>query len=226
MAILNKTQILDYIKRNDIQFTPPLDGFQLQPNSVDLRIGWSFYIPEHWHLTDEGRAAIRPDYLSSGFNKDYFKLLKLKPGQYFEILPGEFVFISTLEKVDLRSGNLMAILYPRSSMIRRGFVIQSGVVDVNYSGHLVISLLNNTTQYLKLYPGERVCQLIFHTLTSELSPGEARKHGLSAGKYVGSTPYNLEARTDSDQEIKFIREGNIEGLKKNFPLDEYGKKKK
>ncbi len=224
MAILNKTQLTERISKKDIEFTPPIDAFQLQPNSIDLRIGWSFYIPERWHYTDEGRVAMRPDYFEKGFNKDYFKLIKLRPGQYFEILPEEFVFISTLERIQLHAHDLMAIIYPRSSMIRRGFTIESGVVDVRYSGHLIVSMLNNTNQYLKVYPGERACQLVFHTLTSELSDEEAQKHGAISAKYVGSTPYNLEARTDSEQEIIFIKKGDMEGLKKKFEI--HGKRQK
>lgn len=216
MAILNKAQLIEEIQAGRISFHPGIDGFQLQPNAIDLRIGWNFYIPERWQYTDQGRIAIKPDYFESGFNKDYFKLIKLKAGQYFEILPNEFILISTLEKVELNSNNLLAILYPRSSMIRRGLIIESGIIDVKYHGHLIIPILNSTSHYLTLYPGERACQLIFHTLTSDISDKDALQHGLAFAKYMGSTPYNLEARTDNDQEVAFIKKGDVDGLKTKF----------
>ena len=219
MAILNKNQLREYIDEKKIEFTPQIDEFQLQPNSIDLRIGWNFYVPEKSQHTDEGRTAMRPDYFESGFNKEYFKLIKLKPRQYFEILPGEFIFAAALEKIQLNTGDIMAILYSRTSMMRRGLLIQSGVVDVKYSGHLIIPILNTTNQYLRIYPGERVCQLIFHTLSSDLSSDEAIKHGVADAKYAGSTPYNLEARLDSEQEIAFIKKGDIEGLKNDFLIN-------
>lgn len=219
MPILSKVQLRQSLANGDIVFTPPIDGFQLQPNSVDLRIGWSFYIPERWHYTEEGRVALRPDYFEEGFNKEYFKMIKLKPGQYFEILPQEFVLVSTLEKIQLNSDNLLAVLHPRSSMIRRGLIIESGIIDVKYAGQLIIPVLNSTNHYLKLYPGERACQLIFQTLTDSLSEKEASQHGLVPAKYAGSTPYSLEARTDSEQEVKFIKKGDLEGLKQKFSLN-------
>lgn len=219
MSILNKIQLREYINEKKIEFTPQIDEFQLQPNSIDIRIGWSFYVPEKSQYTDEGRTAMCPDYFENGFNKDYFKLIKLKTGQYFEILPGEFIFAASLEKIQLNTGDIMAILYSRTSMMRRGLLIQSGVVDVKYAGHLIVPILNTTNQYLKLYPGERVCQLIFHTLSSDLSADEADKHGVISAKYAGSTPYNLEARLDSEQEIIFIKKGDIEGLKQIFSIN-------
>lgn len=214
--ILNKTHIREYITSKNIAFEPSLDGFQLQPNSVDLRVGWNFYIPETWQYTDEGRVAIQADYFHYEANKDYFRLIKLKPGQYFEILPREFIMISTLEKIILKATNIVALMYPRTSVIRRGLLIEGGLVDVRYEGHLIIPIYNSTDHYLKIYPGERVCQLVFHLLSSELSEKEALAHGLAKPKYHQSTPYNLEARSDSEEELRLIREGNIDELKKRF----------
>jgi deoxycytidine triphosphate deaminase len=220
--ILGKKEILEHMQGGKIKFTPNLDGFQVQPNSVDLRIGTNFYITESWQLTDAGRVAVQPDYLTKEANKDYLKLVKLKPGQYFEILPKETVLISSLEKIELNCGNVMAVLHPRSSMVRRGLVLQGGVVDVRYKGHLIIPVLNNTNHNLKLYVGERVYQLLFYTLPSELSGEEAMAHGMVSAKYENSTPYNLEARTDSEDEINFIKSGDIEGLKNKFPANHKG----
>lgn len=214
--VLSKNQLLECLREGKIAFTPALDSFQIQPNSIDLRIGWSFYAPEAGQYTDAGRVAVQPDYLQKGSNRDYLKLIKLKPGQYFEILPRELILISSLEKIELRTGELMAILHPRSSMVRRGFIIQGGVVDTHYSGHLIIPVLNSTNHYLKLWPGERAYQLVFHPLSSALSREEAMTHGLGAAKYSEATAYNLEARTDSDEEIALIKKGDIDGLKEKF----------
>jgi len=216
--VLNKTQITQHIKDKDIIFEPALDGFQVQPNSVDLRVGWNFYIPETWKYTDAGRVAIQADYLHYEQNKDYFRLIKLKPGQYFEILPREFIMISTLEKITLNAGQILATMYPRTSVIRRGLIIESGLIDVKYQGHLIIPVFNSTDHYLKLYPGERICQLVFHTLSEGLSEEQALTHGLTKAKYMGSTPHNLEARSDSKQEIDFILEGKLDELKKKFKI--------
>ena len=216
--ILGKKELVDCITQEKIKFTPPLDAFQLQPNSIDLRIGSNFYVPESAQLTDLGRVALQPDYLNKEFNKDFLKLIKLKPGQYFEILPQETVLVSSLEKIELNAGNIMAVLHPRSSMVRRGLVLQGGVVDVRYKGHLIIPILNSTNHSLKLYVGERAYQLLFYLLPSEISEAEATQHGLSSAKYENSTAYNLEARTDSEEEITYLKKGDLEGLKQKFAV--------
>lgn len=218
MSMLGKNELTKYIEQGKIVFTPALDEFQLQPNSIDLRIGTSFYLPESWKLTEAGRVAVQPDYMAREFNQDYLKLIKLKMGQYFEVLPQESVLISSLEKIELKSRNIMAMLYPRSSIVRRGFVTQGGVVDVGYKGHLLIPVQNSTNHSLRLYPGERAYQLLFHSLESELSEADAAKHGVEAAKYDNATSVNLEARTDSEVEIEFIKKGDIDGLKAGFPL--------
>lgn len=220
--VLAKKELEQYIKDGKIVFTPALDAYQVQPDSIDLRIGWSFYVPESWQYTEAGRVAVEPDYLTKGSNKDYLKLIKLRPGQYFEVLPGELVLVSSLEKLDLRTGDIMAILHPRSSMIRRGFVIQGGVVDVWYSGQLLIPIQNSTTHTLKLYPGERAYQLVFSKMTSEMTEEEAQQHGVVGAKYAQSTASNLEARTDSDDELEYIRRGDIDGLKAKYILNTKG----
>ena len=219
MAVLGKAEIQKAIREGVIEFLPSIDQFQLQPNSVDLRIGWGFYIPQNWRLTTEGRVAVRPDYLESAFSKENFNFIELSPGQYFEVLPGEHALMSTFEQIRLHAGNLIAILHPRSSMIRRGLIIESGVVDAYYKGSMIIPVFNGTNHVIRLYPGERCYQLVFERLESNISEEEAGKHGVGAAKYAGSTPGQSSARKDSDEEIGFIKSGDIQGLKSSFPVE-------
>lgn len=216
---LSKPEIIKSIQEEKIKFEPFLDKFQIQPHSIDLRLGWNFYISKNWEITEKGRVGVIIDYLDSQSQKDNFDLIKLRPGQYFEILPKEFVIASTMEKVIINDDKLMALLYPRSSFTRKGLFIASGIVDVKYSGYLALSILNNTeTQIIKLYPGERVCQLVFHYLSSALSTEEAIKHGMSDSKYLKAAPYSLEPKSDNQEEINLIRIGKIKELKEKFKL--------
>jgi len=145
--------------------------------------------------------------------------VKLSPGQVFEIQPREFVIISTLEKVTLKHGSVAATLYPRSSVMRRGLIVEGGVIDAFYSGHLTIPVFNSTSHAIKMYPGERMCQLMFHQLSSVLSEEEASKHGLGNAKYMDATPYGLEAKSDTKNEVDSIKSGDISGLKNEFPIE-------
>ncbi|MEK7647927.1 MAG: dCTP deaminase [Patescibacteria group bacterium] len=216
--ILNRTELRQYITDGKLAFTPALDSFQLQPNSIDLRVGWSFYVSKTTELTTGGRIGVAADYLEYAQPKEYYQLIKLSPGQCFEIQPKEFVIISTLEKVTFNDGTYAAMLSPRSSVIRRGLIIEGGVVDAFYNGHLIIPAFNSTNHAIKMYPGERVCQLVFHSLSSALSREDATKHGTADAKYQDATPYGLGAKTDSKEEVDFIRSGNIDGLKSQFQV--------
>lgn len=220
MATLTKKEITNLIKEEKIKFEPELDQFQIQPNSIDLRAGWNFYIPKTWEYNEKGRIALNVDYLAFNDKKDNYKIIRLKEGQYFEILPGEFIIISTLEKISLKSGDIMAILLARSSVIRRGLAIEGGSIDSRYEGFLMLPVKNNTdNQIIKIYPGERICQLIFNQLSSSLSEDEASIHGVSEAKYLDSTPYGLEARSDSEEETELIKKGNMDKLKGQFRIN-------
>ena len=61
MAVLTRKEMLETINNGGISFTPPLDGFQLQPHAIDLRLGTTFYIPKPWCITEQGREAINVD---------------------------------------------------------------------------------------------------------------------------------------------------------------------
>lgn len=217
--MLTKKEIVKMINNKKIEFEPELDQFQLQPNSIDLRIGWNFYIPKTWEYNEKGRVAINVDYLESNAKKELYKIVRLKEGQYFEILPGEFVIISTLEKIKLNTGDIMAMLFARSSFIRRGLNVESGTIDSRYQGYLMLPITNNTRdQIIRLFPGERICQLVFSKLESDLTEEEAQIHGVARAKYLASTPYGLEARSDSEEETKNIHKGTIKKLKDDFKM--------
>lgn len=208
MAVLTKKEIQERIGNGTINFDPPLDKFQLQAHSVDLRIGFSFIIPKSWTLTDKGRQALKVDY---GENHKFFDVVELESGQYFEILPGEFIGISTLERIKIPEG-VMGILYPRSSINRRGLSVDlSGIIDAGFEGNLMVPVRNSTTsQVIQIYPGERFCQIVFEELVSKISVTESRYHKKDV--VVGV----LKER--SSVEERLIRKGKIKDLKSRFPL--------
>lgn len=219
MSILSKYSILEKIKNQEIIFSPNIDKFQLQPHTVDLRLGYSFYIPKKWEYNNSGRVALNSDYLDDKKDsQNNFDLIKLKPGQYFELLPKEFIISSSLEKLYLKSDNIMASLDARSSVMRRGLWITSGTIDVRYEGTLTFPIVNHTEQIIKLFPGERVCHLTFQTLDQNIRDQDAFLHGNSQSKYQESTPYSLESRTDSMEEIYLIKSGKIDQIKSEFKI--------
>jgi dCTP deaminase len=209
--ILTSHQILERIKKDDLVFAPQIDQFQIQQHSVDLRLGFSFLIPKSWEMTNEGRVAVRTDHLDFNHKNLRHNLVELEEGQVFDILPGEYVAVSTLEKIKLPA-DLMAILYPRSSVNRRGLSIDlTGVVDAGYEGNLLIPLRNNTqSQVIRMYPGERICQVVFEEINGAVEVKQSR--------WQNSDVIVTIKEERSSVEMEYVRKGNISGLKKDFAL--------
>lgn len=212
-GILTKAQIIEYIEANILKFTPPVDTFQLQSHSIDLRLGYSFMIPKLWSLTEKGREAFLIDYLDE---TERFELVELEHKQFFDLLPKESVVASTLEEITMPK-DLMAVLYPRSSINRRGLSVDmSGIVDAGYAGRLLIPITNNTPHVIRIYPGERFCQLVFYPLSESVKVEQSRWHKKDI--IIGRLPEKKRI------EEKYIVKGDIKGLKQKFTLSSTAKK--
>lgn len=211
MSVLTKKQILERVDKDDISFNPNLDEFQVQAHAIDMRLGYTFLIPKSWHMTQNGREALRIDHLDKN-KPEYFEAIELEGGQYFELLPGEYVLASTFESIKIPN-DVMAILYPRSSTNRKGLSVDlTGIIDSGYEGQLVIPIRNNTTsQVVKLYPGERFCQIVFESLDGPVDAEKSRYHHKDIVE--GFIMTKDEKRKRDLEEIRYVSEGKIKELK-------------
>ena len=218
MSVLTKYEIMGALKDGSVRFTPELDAFQLQPHAVDLRLGYKFLIPRNWRFDASGRRAIKVAIDDLELHREQFDEVQLQPGQFFELLPNEFVIGTSLERVEINAPNLMAILFPRTSTNRRGINLSlSGIIDCGYKGNLIFPMKNEAgDQVLRVYPGERVCQVLFQHLSSPLTPDEAKMHGLSVAKY--SEDEKQVYKLDKEDERKMLIEGKLDEMKKQFPI--------
>lgn len=209
MAVLTRTKILERIKKGDIGFVPGLDSFQLQSHSIDLRLGFTFLIPKMYRITPKGREALIINPLEN-HGPEFFEILELEQGQYFDLLPQEHIIISSLESVKIPT-DLMAVLYPRSSTNRKGLSLDlTGIIDSGYEGQLTLPVRNNTrSQIIRLYPGERVCQLVFEELTENTEPRKSRYHKRDIIDGVVK---------EEQEEVDLIFKGEIKKLKVDYKL--------
>jgi len=216
--ILSRQDILSQIHSGGIRITPELDRFQLQPHAIDLRLGFKFLIPRNWTIDDKGRRAIKVSIDDAAAHPEQFDEVVLKPGQYFELLPNEFVIGTSLERIEMNAPNLMAILFPRTSTNRRGIDLSlSGIIDVGYKGNLIFPMKNEAgDQVIRVYPGERVCQVVFEELKTPLTPEEANLHGVAAAKYSNADDQTF--KLDKDEERTALVEGKLDEMKKRFGI--------
>ncbi len=209
MSIITKKYILELVKSGSLAFKPNLDQFQLQEHSVDLRLGFTFMVPKMWHITSKGRESLDITHFDKR-NHEYFEVVELEQGQYFELLPQEYILVSTLESVKMPT-DLMGVLYPRSSTNRKGLSLDlTGIIDAGYEGQLILPIRNNTrSQAVRLYPGERLCQVVFEELKSEVTPRPSKYHQKDIIEGV---------LQEKKAEVDHISSGDIKGLKENFKV--------
>jgi dCTP deaminase len=208
MSVLTKDEILSRVKSGELGFTPSLDSFQLQGHAVDLRLGFTFLIPKVWRMTAKGREALMIDPLRD-HGPEYFDVIELEQGQTFDLLPQEYVLVSTFESIKIPN-DLMAILYPRSSVNRKGLSVDlTGIIDSGYEGPLTLPIRNNTrSQTIQLHPGERICQVVFEELTHAIEPRKSRWHQKDVVD---------KGQKEQGSEMDLVFNGDIKKLKKDFP---------
>jgi len=176
MSILTKKEILDRSEIRSISFKPGLDQFQVQAHSIDLRLGYTFMIPKMWHMTPHGRESLDITHFDKR-NNEYFEVIELEQGQYFELLPGEYILVSTLESIRMAT-DLMGVLYPRSSTNRKGLSLDlTGLIDAGYERPT--SIADKKQHPFTSYPPlswRTTLPVAFEELKAEVAPRESKYH--------------------------------------------------
>ena len=125
----------------------PLDPNQIQPASVDIRLGNTFSIVEDF-----------PDGIVTMDNQIAYKTIT---ADRYVLMPGQFVLATTMEYFKLPD-NLTAFVEGRSSLGRMGLFIQNaGWVDPGFEGEITLELFNANKCAIELKAGRRVGQLVF-----------------------------------------------------------------
>ncbi len=157
--ILSDRDIRKYLEEGKIIIEPLDPEIQIQPSSVDLRLGNEFKVFRHME-----KAFIDP--FSDDVEK-YTETIKIKDGEQFILHPGEFVLACTLERIELPD-DLVARVEGRSSLGRLALLIHAtaGYVDPGFKGQLTLELSNVGKMPIALRPGMRICQISFEKLSS------------------------------------------------------------
>jgi dCTP deaminase len=162
--ILSDQDIKAKIENKQIKIDPVPDlSVAVGTVSVDLRLGHEFMV---YKTTSSPYIDVKNPKTFENLTE---KVVKTED-EAFVIHPREFVLGATLEKIELPH-DIAGRLEGKSSLGRLGIVIHStaGKVDPGFKGNLVLEITNIGNLPIMLYPGMRVCQLLFEQLSSPVS---------------------------------------------------------
>ena len=148
----------------------------IHASSMDLRLGNVFKIYEHSKY-----AVLDPKNPKTFANN--MRIVEVAGEDPFIMQPGEFVLGVTQETVTIPD-DLVVRVEGRSSLGRLGIIIHStaGFVDPGFSGTITLEISNLNRLPVALYPGMRVCQIAFETMSS---PAETPYNMKPFSKYQG-----------------------------------------
>ncbi|MFT8593095.1 MAG: dCTP deaminase [Bifidobacterium sp.] len=153
----------------------------VQPASVDVRLDRFFRVFNNHEYTYVDPAE------DQGQLTEQFEV---RSGDPWILHPGEFVLGSTWEYIKL-DASIAARLEGKSSLGRLGILTHStaGFVDPGFEGHITLELSNVSTLPVKLWPGMKIGQMCFFSLSS---PAENPYGSKGAGSHYqgqrGPTP--------------------------------------
>ena len=154
--ILSDRDIDHIIKSGKAFLVNPYNDEFLQPNSVDLTLGWEL-------------------------KNIHGKSIDLRCGSY-KLKPKEFILGSTFEKVHLPY-DLCGHIDGKSSIGRLGvFIENSGFIDSGFTGNVTLEIYNASDKEFELYHHMEICQILFQTLTSPVE----KAYGRRGNHYQGS----------------------------------------
>ena len=153
----------------------PLDEGCLQPSSIDVKVSNLFRVfRNHSHAVIDVKKELA----------DLTELVEMKPDEAFVLQPGEFVLGSTLERVAI-ANDLVARVEGKSSLGRLGLLIHStaGFIDAGFDGHITLELSNVAHLPITIYPGMKIGQVSFMTMTTPAD--KPYGSGARGSKYQG-----------------------------------------
>lgn len=164
MSVLIGKEISRAVK-NKLITIEPLDQSQVGPGSVDLTLGNDFRIfvkrSKPYHVKNDSRF------------QDITRAVHVKDGNFITIRPGEMILGITKEKITI-ADTISGRLEGRSRFARFGLAVHvtAGFMHPGIANHQVLEIVNLGHAPLALYPGTRICQMIF-----ERCEGRARYQG-------------------------------------------------
>lgn len=148
-------------------FRPEMVG----PNSVDLHLGRNFAMIDGTHGNDVTSTGVW--YIDSA--QPFARTLRTIQPSGFILFPGKLYLASTEEVVG--SEHYVPLIEGRSSIGRLGVGVHmtAGVGDLGFKGTFTLEI--TTVVPVKLYPGQRICQVLFFEPKGDIRLYQGRYQG-------------------------------------------------
>ena len=155
--ILSDRSIKESIESGRIVITPYAEAL-VQPASVDVRLDGRFLVFRNYKY-----SCIDP----KDPQQDLTEMIEVAEDEPFIVHPGEFILGSTMERIGLGS-DIAAQLGGKSSLGRLGLIVHAtaGFIDPGFEGSVTLELSNVANLPIRLYPGMKVGQISFFSLST------------------------------------------------------------
>lgn len=130
---------------------------QIQPASVDLRLGGEFALfPDRVQEVDLIGRHVEMDAIA------------VPVGGYHPLEPGGFALATTVEHIELGPG-IVGRVEGKSSLGRIGLAVHvtAGFIDPGFRGQVTLELFNASPNVIRLRPDVFICQMSFHECNTE-----------------------------------------------------------
>lgn len=203
-SLLGRNEIIERLTEANpdkrLLISPILSSSQIQPASMDVRLGPDFLIIKIGKITylDPSKDPSIVKFEVERYT-DRYKILE--KNEKFVIHPNEFILGCTLEYIKLPA-DIAARLEGRSSWGRLGILVHStaGFIDPGFRGNITFELKNMGKVPIPLYPGIRMAQLSFFKVHNERNyDGKYNRDlGVAASRYFEDYEYK-SIRKDCNQ---------------------------
>lgn len=187
MCILGREDIKRELASGNL-VVKPISEKQIQPGSIDLRMGNKFKFWKVGHLSES--VDPRKEDMSQ-----YFQEKEIN--DYVIIRSGEKVKGISKEWLELPA-NIQAYVDGKSSWGRIDLLVHqiAGVIDAGFKGHIVLWIENKSPLDMKINVGELICQIKFHYLRTKCEKVydgryQNQKDILDASLYKGEYVNNI-----------------------------------
>jgi len=178
-AFLGYMEIKKLISKGEL-IVNPLREDTVRENGLDLRLSAEYAIPKPLN------TVVDPVEMN---DRDIEQLYEFKKGDIIVIPPHGFILACTEEYIKLPV-NVLGICCLRSTLARLGLSLAPTIVDCGFEGQLVLEIVNNSPNFIRLRPGIRFLHLVL-AYVKDAKPYEGTYKGQRGVKTPKSLKHEL-----------------------------------